>query len=145
MRLGRDFLQEQAACDAWIVTQIEAEQAEHRANGTARYLVANLTPAAVGRQTPPTALQLNSHSRPNIVSGPAVPPSLTNSPNQASQTTQNPANFFASDNSDAHWSTLSQPPAAATAFPPLQSMQYPWTWPSQSRHPQQHTSFLPQD
>jgi hypothetical protein len=58
---------------------------------------------------------------------------------------QDPANSSACDNSDAHWSTLSQPPAAATAFPPLQSMQYPWSWPSQSRHLQQHTFFLPQN
>ena len=125
--------------------QIEAEQACHRENGTARYFVPNPTPAAMVRRTAPTTVQPSSHSRPNIVSGPDVLPSLTNSLNQASQTTLNPASSFACDNCDGHWSILRQPPDAATALRPLQTMQYEWTWPSQSRHPQQHTSFQPQN
>lgn len=38
---------QQAACNAWIVTQVEAEQARRRANGTARYYVDNSNPPVI--------------------------------------------------------------------------------------------------
>lgn len=106
--------QEQAACDAWIVTQIEAEQSRHRANGTARYLMAISTPAAPGPAAPRHA----------------------SSPNQTPTTTQNSAIASAYSYSNACWPNTRQPPAAAAAFTAPQPMQNPWTSSFQPTQPQ---------
>lgn len=129
--------QEQAACDAWVVTQSENEQARHRANGTARYFVANLTPAAVIRRPLPTAARPSSHNQHNIVPGPAAPPpSLASSLNRTPTTTQNSAILSSYGYHNAYWQNLRRPPAAAAAFIPLQSMQSPWTSSFQPTQPQ---------